>query len=130
MPKQAVTLESLNYLLEKIDKRFETMDKRFETMDKRFEAIDKRFDYLDRNIEDTMTSTQYLVANAVTRTDVREIVCEEISPVKSELLAAIDAIGHKQERFEGEVLAMRYDNDQLNRRVGVVEQTLGLPKMA
>lgn len=126
MRKQAATLETIAQTLEKMQVNEkhaqETLKKMQSSMDQRFEKSEQRSNSLERNMEDIQKNVEYLVANAVMKDDVRQIVREEMKPIMAPLYATMDLVVHKHQTFEGEVLAHGY-------RIGVIEKTLGLPNM-
>ncbi len=153
MKKSVATIEGLDQKFEtkfelmdqKFDLKFEQMDRKFDVkfdrMDQKFgrileqiqgsiQVLAKKVDENTSSIDDIIENTQYLMGSAVTQDDVRQIVHDEITPVTSELHSAMDVIMGKHQTFEGEVLAVQYNNEQLYKRVGIIEQTIGLPNAA
>ena len=145
MKKSVATIESLDSKIDRMDQKFDakfdlfiqTLGNFKKTIDQRFDKVDRRFDLLEEkviqntsSIDDIIENTQYILGSAITRDDVRQIVKDTIEPVEFRLLSAMDVIIGKHLTFEGEVLAVHYNNKELNRRVGIIEQTIGLPNAA
>lgn len=134
MKKSAATLDSLQTNIETIAKTLECMQVNMGVMQVDMSVMQVnmsviqvdmgvmqvKVDDIHVNMNDIQSNVEFLVKHAVMKEDVRQIVQEEIAPVESRLLAAIDAIAHKQERFEGEVLAHDY-------RISSLERSVGLP---
>lgn len=117
MKKSVVTLESLD---KKIDSKIGALLK----------SIQGSLRSLDEKIENNTTSIQFLLEHAVMREELRPIIREEISFVESRLISYMESFIGQSRTLEEEVLAGRYRDEQLDRRVGVLEQTIGFPKGA
>ncbi|MCX6714942.1 MAG: hypothetical protein NTX72_03940 [Candidatus Uhrbacteria bacterium] len=113
MKKVVITLESLQ----------SSMGAMTVSIQKSFDKISESLDRMQENAKDVQKNVEFLVVNAVMRDEVRQIVREEIAPVESRLLAAMDVIIGKHQIMEGEVLGHDY-------RIGKLESTVGFGTVA
>lgn len=123
MKKTSVTLESLQShmgsMQQNMEKSFETIAKTLADIQTDTIRVQATLENIQGELVDIQGNMSYLVAEAVTRTDVREIVREEMGPIMAPLYATMDQIVYKHQTFEGEVLAHEHRITSLERAVGL-----------
>lgn len=116
MRKPVTTIEGLD---KKIDHKFDKFSQILEHIQGSIEVLVKKVAENTSTIDDNTSSIQFLIGNALMRDEVRQIVREEIAPVESRLLAAMNVIIGKHQKTGEEVLGHDY-------RIARLETTIGL----
>ncbi|MEK7451843.1 MAG: hypothetical protein AAB664_00740 [Patescibacteria group bacterium] len=130
MKKQAVTLETISDVLVIMQGDIKSIKTDVGTLKTDVGTLKSDVGTLKHEMSSIQESVEFLVEHAVMKEDVRQIVREEIYPIRTELFSAMDVIIGNNQKFEGESLALRHHHDLLDHRVRIIEQKIGLPKAA
>jgi|GEM_PF-2272099 len=123
MKQASVTLRSLHKdyqsladKLQGVGLKVDKLETRFDGLETRFDGFEKKFDKLSKTVDDHTESIQYLVANAVTRDEVYQIVDERISPFENRVMTAFDGLSKQMRDVMEEISYNRFVFNRGERR--------------
>jgi len=116
MKQASVTLRSLHKDYQSLADKLQGVGLKVDKLETRFDGFEKKFDKLSKTVDDHTESIQYLVANAVTRDEVYQIVDERISPFENRVMTAFDGLSKQMRDVMEEISYNRFVFNRGERR--------------